>query len=882
MSAKKKGSSKSKGKKQLPEVYNKLLNVGAYDSTHKKQLQQRANKVQQLYKQAVDKIAKAAAPSLFDADPAKEFHFEDIAALNKAVDETIDDMGKQLQLNVEDGDSDAWTLANTKNDMVVNAIASVYSIPEKTLQVWRHPHLDALQQFEERRKNGMNLSNGGSEKDLRKGVWNLDQFKNELELALEQGIGQGKSAADLSRDVRQYLKYPNKLFHRVRDKDGNLRLSKAAAAFHPGRGVYRSSYKNALRLTATENNIAYRTCDHKRWNALPFVIGQEIKTSNNHPVPDICDTLAGKYPKEFKFTGWHPFCRCYSVSILASEKEMDDYCSKLEDGNDVSGYEFTGKQTEMPKEFTTWMKENEDRIANAKSMPYFIKDNYKDGDPEKGLLWNVKEETAKERIFRMAAERHAARTQAQKNAFFKGLQAREQKHQQMQDTAKFALDKVKNMPEVDGTQLEKFIKEGDLDNMYDLALKKINEVNKMEARENALADLIPDVHQWHEKHTIVELETTHKAVEKKLKYWATKKYTKQKLRDKLDYEVKWVKDHPKYSTDDVDIAAYTKKRNTVDFEIKQDDLKEQVKDLQAFKTKSKDFTALLDKAVQELGNLTEKNQGTQVKVVQEAIDNAATKKTALENRRKVGTKITKERRDKAVWDTGDGTIADEKLRDIAGETWRNASEEEKDMIYEYTYHYCDKNEPLQLRKYQSNQTRADWERKVNLITSYINKSKLPEDMWFQRGDDEGAIISRLKFAGNKMDKLPDNLQDLVGKEIQEGGFMSTGSTKGKGFNKEFTINIFAPKGTKAAYVEPISDCGNGAKRNWDGFEKQSSFSTEDETVFQRGTRMKIVKVTEKKTKNMLGDPEREVYIDVDIIGQEIKDLSYVPGVLIGY
>jgi hypothetical protein len=377
--AKKKQESKGASKrKKLPEKYNKLLKVGVYDDTHRKQLQQRAKRVQQLYRQAVDKIARAAAPSLFDADPAKEFHFSDFPALNKSVDEFIDDMGKQLQDNIEDGDSDAWTLANAKNDMVVNTLASVYSIPKDTLKAWRHPQLDALQQFEERRKNGINLSNGGSAADpnnVRKGVWNLDQFKNELELALEQGIGKGKSAADLSRDVRQYLKYPDKLFRRVRDKDGVQRLSKAAAAFHPGRGVYRSSYKNALRLTATENNIAYRTCDHLRWNALPFVIGQEIKTSNNHPVTDICDDLAGRYPKEFKFTGWHPFCRCYAVSILAGEKELDEYCRRIENGEDTSSFKFSGKQTEVPEAFTKWVEKNGERIAGAKSMPYFLKDN---------------------------------------------------------------------------------------------------------------------------------------------------------------------------------------------------------------------------------------------------------------------------------------------------------------------------------------------------------------------------------------------------------------------------------------------------------------------------------------------------------------------------
>lgn len=29
----------------------------------------------------------------------------------------------------------------------------------------------------------------------------------------------------------------------------------------------------------------------------------------------------------------------------------------------------------MPKEYNDWMKDNAERIANAKSLPYFIKDN---------------------------------------------------------------------------------------------------------------------------------------------------------------------------------------------------------------------------------------------------------------------------------------------------------------------------------------------------------------------------------------------------------------------------------------------------------------------------------------------------------------------------
>ena len=392
----------------------KTFTIGTYDKKHKENLAKRARKVQQLYDAAIKRIAQAAAPSLFDADPKKEFHFEDFPALKKEMEALMQDLGSSLQANIEDGDQESWTLSNTKNDAMVDSIIGKKHLPKKVVQAWKHPHLEALNAFIARKEAGMNLS---------RRVWNLtQQFKSEMELALELGMGEGKSAAALSRDVRKYLVEPNKLFRRVRDKSGALRLSKAAAAYHPGQGVYRSSYKNALRMTATENNIAYRTADHNRWQALPFVIGIEIHISNNHPTEDICDLFDGKrFPKDFKFTGWHPWCRCYAVSVLASQEEMDAYTTAIMNGEDVSHWKFTGQVEKMPKEFNKWMKDNQARIENATSMPYFIKDNFKDGDPAKGLRWEVQKtekntapaKTAHDIIMENAAKRHAARTSEQ-------------------------------------------------------------------------------------------------------------------------------------------------------------------------------------------------------------------------------------------------------------------------------------------------------------------------------------------------------------------------------------------------------------------------------------------------------------------------------------
>lgn len=486
------------------------ITIATYDEKHKQNLAKRAKKVSSLYDAAVKRLTQAAAPSLFDADKEQEFHFEDFPALKREMDALMQDLYSSLQTNIEDGDEESWTLSNTKNDAMVESVIGKAKLPKQTVQAWKHPHLEALNAFIDRKEAGMGLS---------KRVWNLtQQFKDEMELALELGMGEGKSAAELSRDIRKYLKEPSKLFRRVRDKSGALRLSKAAAAYHPGRGVYRSSYKNALRMTATENNMAYRTADHTRWQALPFVIGIEIHISNNHPTEDICDLFDGKrFPKDFKFTGWHPWCRCYAVSVLAKQEEMDAYIKALIAGEDVSDWQFTGKVEEMPTEFTKWMKDNESRIAKAKSMPYFIKDNFKDGDPAKGLRWEGKKKA--KTTLEKAEERHAARTQQQIADIQKRAEERQKRHAMMKQTALDAQAAGKEMPEISTTALTKAINEGNLDKMFNLGQKVQKKVEKMKLAEANMEDLIPNVHEWHKKHTIKELEAAHDAIKKTFDRW---------------------------------------------------------------------------------------------------------------------------------------------------------------------------------------------------------------------------------------------------------------------------------------------------------------------------------------------------------------------------
>lgn len=345
------------------------FSYGVFDKKHIANIKKRLKSIEELFDTAIKEGARIGETSGFN-DPQKPFYLSDYPSVQERINDLMRSIGQGLRVAIETGDREEWMLACEKNDEMVDLITSSTGIPKDVISQWKQPNLEALSAFQQRKSAGMFLSDR---------VWKItEQFKQELELALDLGLGEGKSAAALSRDVRKYLNEPNRLFRRVRDKHGVLRLSKAARAYHPGQGVYRSSYKNALRLTATENNMAYRMADSERWKQIPFVIGIKISIShNNHPVEDICDTLQGVYPKDFVWLGWHPFCKCAAVAVMAKDEEFLDYQRKLLAGEDVSKYKFSGKVEDVPDNFKNWINDNADRIKGAKKQPYFIQDNKK-------------------------------------------------------------------------------------------------------------------------------------------------------------------------------------------------------------------------------------------------------------------------------------------------------------------------------------------------------------------------------------------------------------------------------------------------------------------------------------------------------------------------
>lgn len=357
------------------------FSIQGWDMRHYRETEAYAQAVQSLYDKATLAITRAAARGKIDPDTP--FSFDMYPSVQKEMQRITKQLAERVTVVIETGSKKQWLFACDKNDAFLSSIMDTSKVSKARLKKMQDRNLDALAAFQGRKVDGMNLSQR---------VWKyVGQFKDQLENALDVGLGEGRSADELSRDVRQNLRDPNRLFRRVRDKRGNLVLSKRAAAFHPGRGVYRSSYKNAMRLTRSEINMAYRESDWQRWQSLDFVVGFEIHRSNHEPLCkcDTCEKLVGRYPKTFKFKGWHPQCMCYATPVLMDEETFDE--NELGDlkaalrGTTYKHQQAKNAVSDVPDGFKAWVKDHVEAQKGWASTPYFIKDNFVDGQLGKGL-----------------------------------------------------------------------------------------------------------------------------------------------------------------------------------------------------------------------------------------------------------------------------------------------------------------------------------------------------------------------------------------------------------------------------------------------------------------------------------------------------------------
>lgn len=279
--------------------------------------------------------------------------------VEKSVDRELDKLQSLLLSNISAFNVDAWKRSDMKNEDFITEYIKGMAIDSVRKQGMFATNKDALSQLQKGfDARGNNLSPM---------VWNLaDQTKTQLEYYLQTGLSVGRSSTQIGQDLRQILNEPDRRFRRVKDKEGKLVMSQPMKDYHPGQGVYRSSKMNALRLTATSTNMAYRTADYERWSKQEFTLGIEIQRSANNKGPcKICDAMVGRYPKTFKFIGFHPFCICFSTPIVMEPEDLADYL-------------LTGKVPEqllinkIPSTAQSFVNDNKTVVSGS----YWYKDNF--------------------------------------------------------------------------------------------------------------------------------------------------------------------------------------------------------------------------------------------------------------------------------------------------------------------------------------------------------------------------------------------------------------------------------------------------------------------------------------------------------------------------
>ena len=204
---------------------------------------------------------------------------------------------------------------------------------------------DALKAFLRRKDpNGMNLS---------KRVWNLTpEYRVAIEDAISVALKKGQGPVALSHKVVRYLRDYDKLNADYKRRFGTARKAK-------------DCHYAAYRLAYTEINMAYRVAEQERWRTIDDIVGYEVKTrESSHKDVDVCDILQGKYPKTFKWVGWHPMCHCYAVPIFRSDDET------------AQGSKAAVR--DVPGNFKEWVKSHAEGVERARgrgTLPYFLKDN---------------------------------------------------------------------------------------------------------------------------------------------------------------------------------------------------------------------------------------------------------------------------------------------------------------------------------------------------------------------------------------------------------------------------------------------------------------------------------------------------------------------------
>jgi len=285
-----------------------------YDIQHMQNTLIYMRRVKSLFFRSSDRIA-----SIYDGiDKGVQFSMDGNPAVRRAIEKELQELANQINSVIRNGQQNEWMLGNSKMDGVLGQFTRGKTLAPAIAARWGGKNLPALAAFQARQEAGLGLSDR---------IWQTVRGQAEnIERHLALGIYEGTDARRMASEMKQYLNDPDTLFRRVRDAEGNLRLSKAAQQYSPGQGRYRSAYQNALRLTRTETNLAYQSAENERREQMDFILDVRVQRSSSAPYDcDICEAGVGDYPKAYDWTAWHPNCLCFATDILPDAETIDKF-----------------------------------------------------------------------------------------------------------------------------------------------------------------------------------------------------------------------------------------------------------------------------------------------------------------------------------------------------------------------------------------------------------------------------------------------------------------------------------------------------------------------------------------------------------------------------
>jgi hypothetical protein len=138
-------------------------------------------------------------------------------------------------------------------------------------------------------------------------IWDLTaRSEQDLKRIIANGIAQGNSPYKIAKSIEGYV------FPSVGAAD--------ELGIQTGPGIYRSAYKNAMRLARTETNRAYTQASANFYQNKPWVSEVNVTLSPTHDVEDDCDDVAsaGPYsPEEADgLLPVHPHCMCSLTPVI--------------------------------------------------------------------------------------------------------------------------------------------------------------------------------------------------------------------------------------------------------------------------------------------------------------------------------------------------------------------------------------------------------------------------------------------------------------------------------------------------------------------------------------------------------------------------------------